>query len=99
MISRCEAVASLVGSLRWAVDVYRASVRIERMPAPGPVPSAEEVINSLAHHRLNQNRIHARSGQLLTIQHPRYRHPGPIARRVPTIARTRRSPRGPPPPP
>ena len=44
------AVASLdVGPLRWAVGVYRgASVRIERRPAPGPVPSAEEVAAAVA---------------------------------------------------
>eukprot|EP01046_Picozoa_sp_COSAG06_P049500 COSAG06_NODE_7634_length_2429_cov_10.121732_2_plen_329_part_00 len=55
-----EAVAPLVGPLRWAVEVgqgasvpgYRkysgASVRIERRPAPGPVPSAEEVAAAVA---------------------------------------------------
>jgi hypothetical protein len=39
-----EAVVSLAGPLRWAVDVFDgASVHIQRRPAPGPVPSAEEV--------------------------------------------------------
>ena len=42
-------VASLAGPLRWAVDVYGgASVRIARRPAPGPVPSAEEVAAAVA---------------------------------------------------
>eukprot|EP01046_Picozoa_sp_COSAG06_P095850 COSAG06_NODE_41957_length_386_cov_0.707317_1_plen_128_part_11 len=40
---------TLAGPLRWAVDVgYGASVRIERRPAPGPVPSAEEVAAAVA---------------------------------------------------
>eukprot|EP01046_Picozoa_sp_COSAG06_P034225 COSAG06_NODE_3568_length_5176_cov_22.718732_4_plen_186_part_00 len=44
-----EAVAPLAGPLRWAVDVdLFASVRIERRPAPGPVPSAEEVAAAVA---------------------------------------------------
>ena len=44
-----EAVASLAGPLRWAVDVRGGdSVRIERRPAPGPVPSAEEVAAAVA---------------------------------------------------
>jgi hypothetical protein len=41
-----EVAAALAGPLRWAVEVDAyggASVRIERKPAPGPVPSAEEV--------------------------------------------------------
>ena len=43
------AVASLAGPLRWAVDVFgRASVRIERRPAPGPLPSAGEVAAAIA---------------------------------------------------
>eukprot|EP01046_Picozoa_sp_COSAG06_P037369 COSAG06_NODE_4211_length_4471_cov_176.286368_5_plen_111_part_00 len=43
------AVAPLAGPLRWAVDVgMGALVRIERRPAPGPVPSAEEVIVAAA---------------------------------------------------
>jgi hypothetical protein len=46
---RGEAVASLAGPLRWAVDVRGgASARIERRPAPGPVPSAEEVAAAVA---------------------------------------------------
>eukprot|EP01046_Picozoa_sp_COSAG06_P063579 COSAG06_NODE_14827_length_1122_cov_19.174976_1_plen_198_part_00 len=44
-----EAVAPLAGPLRWAVDVGGgASERIERRPAPGPVPSAEEVAAAVA---------------------------------------------------
>jgi hypothetical protein len=44
-----EAVAPLAGPLRWAVDVgYGASVRIEHRPAPGPLPSAEEVAAAVA---------------------------------------------------
>eukprot|EP01046_Picozoa_sp_COSAG06_P057284 COSAG06_NODE_11117_length_1564_cov_5.673038_1_plen_182_part_00 len=43
------AVAPLAGPLWWAVDVANdASVRIERRPAPGPVPSAEEVAAAVA---------------------------------------------------
>jgi hypothetical protein len=43
------AVAPLAGPLRWAVDVGGgALVRIERRPAPGPVPSAEEVAAAVA---------------------------------------------------
>ena len=46
---RGEAVAPLAGPLRWAgVVSYGASVRIERRPAPGPVPSAEEVAAAVA---------------------------------------------------
>eukprot|EP01046_Picozoa_sp_COSAG06_P029897 COSAG06_NODE_2808_length_6249_cov_12.456585_1_plen_192_part_00 len=46
---RGEAVASLAGPLRWAVDVGGgASARIARRPAPGPVPSAEEVAAAVA---------------------------------------------------
>eukprot|EP01046_Picozoa_sp_COSAG06_P011132 COSAG06_NODE_627_length_13661_cov_92.900162_7_plen_201_part_00 len=46
---RGEAVAPLAGPLRWAVVVsYGTSVRIERRPAPGPVPSAEEVAAAVA---------------------------------------------------
>ena len=49
-----RAVASLAGPLRWAVDVFgRASVRIERRPAPGPVPSAEEVAAAVAWNEAN----------------------------------------------
>ena len=48
------AVAPLAGPLRWAVDVYGgASVRIERRPAPGPVPSAEEVAAAVAWNEAN----------------------------------------------
>ena len=48
------AVASLAGPLRWAVDVwYDASVRIERRPVPGPVPSAEEVAAAVAWNEAN----------------------------------------------
>jgi hypothetical protein len=44
-----EAVVSLAGPLRWAVDVFDgASVHIQRRPAPGPVPSAEEVAAAVA---------------------------------------------------
>ena len=44
---RGDVVAPLAGPLRWAVEVGEldgdgASVRIERRPVPGPVPSAEE---------------------------------------------------------
>jgi hypothetical protein len=47
-------VASLAGPLRWAVDVwYDASVRIERRPVPGPVPSAEEVAAAVAWNEAN----------------------------------------------
>ena len=49
-----EAVASLAGPLRWAVEVsFGASVRIERRPAPGPVPSAEEVAAAFAWNEAN----------------------------------------------
>eukprot|EP01046_Picozoa_sp_COSAG06_P022280 COSAG06_NODE_1719_length_8590_cov_18.960311_8_plen_205_part_00 len=49
-----EAVASLAGPLRWAVDVgFGASVRIERRPAPGPAPSAEEVAAAVAWNNAN----------------------------------------------
>ena len=49
-----EAVAPLAGPLRWAVDVAGgASVRIERRPAPGPVPSAEEVAAAIAWNEAN----------------------------------------------
>jgi hypothetical protein len=49
-----RAVASLAGPLRWAVDVGGgASVRIERRPAPGPVPSAEEVAAAVAWNEAN----------------------------------------------
>ena len=49
-----RAVALLAGPLRWAVDVrYGASVRIERRPAPGPVPSAEEVAAAVAWNEAN----------------------------------------------
>ena len=52
------AVASLAGPLRWAVDVrYGASVRIVRRPAPGPVPSAEEVAAAVAWNEANHDRI------------------------------------------
>eukprot|EP01046_Picozoa_sp_COSAG06_P053026 COSAG06_NODE_9066_length_1999_cov_7.391878_2_plen_216_part_00 len=52
---RGEAVASLAGPLRWAVDVVQGvSVRIERRPAPGPVPSAEEVAAAVAWNEANQ---------------------------------------------
>jgi hypothetical protein len=55
--TRGEAVASLAGPLRWAVDVgYGASVRIERRPAPGPVPSAEEVAAAVAWNEANWRR-------------------------------------------
>jgi hypothetical protein len=48
------AVASLAGPLRWAVDVSRgASVRIARRPAPGPVPSGEEVAAAVAWNEAN----------------------------------------------
>jgi len=51
---RDKAVASLAGPLRWAVDVgYGTSVRIERRPAPGPVPSAEEVVAAVAWNEAN----------------------------------------------
>eukprot|EP01046_Picozoa_sp_COSAG06_P098498 COSAG06_NODE_44603_length_362_cov_0.593156_1_plen_114_part_10 len=43
------AVASLAGTLRWAVDVGCSNlVRIERKPPPGPAPSAEEVAAAVA---------------------------------------------------
>eukprot|EP01046_Picozoa_sp_COSAG06_P041698 COSAG06_NODE_5207_length_3639_cov_20.382486_1_plen_174_part_00 len=49
-----EAVASLADPLRWAVDVEGgSSVRIERRPAPGPVPSAEEVAAAVAWNEAN----------------------------------------------
>ena len=52
-----EAVASLAGPLRWAVDVgCGASVRIERRLAPGPVPSAEEVAAAVAWNEANHDR-------------------------------------------
>eukprot|EP01046_Picozoa_sp_COSAG06_P043867 COSAG06_NODE_5816_length_3259_cov_22.352532_2_plen_220_part_00 len=39
---------------RWAVDVgYGGSVRIERRPPPGPVPSAEEVAAAVAWNEAN----------------------------------------------
>jgi hypothetical protein len=48
------AVASLAGPLRWAVDMRDgASVRIERRPAPGPVPSAEEVAAAVVWNQAN----------------------------------------------
>jgi len=48
------AVASLAGPLRWAVEVCEgASVRIERRPAPGPLPSAEEVAAAVAWNEAN----------------------------------------------
>jgi hypothetical protein len=51
---RGEAVASLAGPLRWAVDVGQgASVRIARRTAPGPVPSAEEVAAAVAWNEAN----------------------------------------------
>eukprot|EP01046_Picozoa_sp_COSAG06_P017298 COSAG06_NODE_1170_length_10435_cov_88.692337_5_plen_222_part_00 len=52
---RGGAVASLADPLRWAVDVAdgSASVRIERRPAPGPVPSAEEVAAAVAWNEAN----------------------------------------------
>eukprot|EP01046_Picozoa_sp_COSAG06_P041638 COSAG06_NODE_5193_length_3646_cov_8.121229_2_plen_189_part_00 len=53
-----RAVGSLVGPLRWVVDVgYGASVRIARRPAPGPVPSAEEVAAAVAWNEANHDRI------------------------------------------
>ena len=49
-----EALATLAGPLRWAVDVgYGASVRIARRAAPGPVPSAEEVAAAVAWNEAN----------------------------------------------
>ena len=52
-----RAVASLAGPLRWAVDVGAgASVRIERRPAPGPVPSAEEVAAAVAWNEANYHK-------------------------------------------
>ena len=49
-----KAVAPLAGPLRWAVNVgYGASVRIARRPAPGPVPSAEEVAAAVAWNEAN----------------------------------------------
>ena len=49
-----SAVALLAGPLRWAVDFGRGdSVRIERRPAPGPVPSAEEVAAAVAWNEAN----------------------------------------------
>eukprot|EP01046_Picozoa_sp_COSAG06_P041153 COSAG06_NODE_5075_length_3743_cov_574.014544_1_plen_223_part_00 len=54
---RGEAVAALAGPLRWAVDVGGgASVRIARRPAPGPVPSAEEVASAVAWSDANYKR-------------------------------------------
>jgi hypothetical protein len=51
-----KAVASLAGPLRWAVDVSRGgSVRIERRPSPGLVPSAEEVAAAVAWNKANYN--------------------------------------------
>jgi hypothetical protein len=44
-----DVVSSLVGPLRWAVDLQSGdSVRIERRPAPGPVPSTEGVAAAVA---------------------------------------------------
>eukprot|EP01046_Picozoa_sp_COSAG06_P020768 COSAG06_NODE_1535_length_9155_cov_68.266343_2_plen_207_part_00 len=49
-----EALATLAGPLRWAVDLDDGtSVRIERRPAPGPVPSAEEVAAAVAWNEAN----------------------------------------------
>jgi len=57
MKDRGGAVAPLAGPLRWAVDVGAgASVRIERRPAPGPVPSAEEVAAAVAWNEANYKR-------------------------------------------
>ena len=51
---RGEAMASLAGPLRWAVDVgVGASVRIERRPAPGPASNAEEVAAAVAWNEAN----------------------------------------------
>jgi hypothetical protein len=48
------AVAPLAVPLRWAVDVCGGgSVRIERKPLPGPVPSAEEVAAAVAWNEAN----------------------------------------------
>ena len=52
-----EAVASLAGPLRWAVVSYGTSVRIERRPAPGPVPSAEEVAAAVAWNEANYQNL------------------------------------------
>eukprot|EP01046_Picozoa_sp_COSAG06_P020019 COSAG06_NODE_1449_length_9437_cov_292.962305_2_plen_183_part_00 len=53
-----DAVASLAGPLRWAVNVGGgASVRIERRPSPGPVPRAEEVAAAVAWNEANHDRI------------------------------------------
>ena len=43
-----EVVAPLADPLRWAVIHGGRSVRIERRPAPGPVPSADEVAAAVA---------------------------------------------------
>jgi hypothetical protein len=49
-----DVVATLVGPLRWVVDVHEgSSVRIERRPAPRPVPSAEEVVAAVAWNEAN----------------------------------------------
>ena len=57
---RGEAVAPLAGPLRWAVDVADgASVRIERRPAPGPVPSAEEVAAAVAWNEANHYDVYS----------------------------------------
>eukprot|EP01046_Picozoa_sp_COSAG06_P057876 COSAG06_NODE_11431_length_1511_cov_5.956799_1_plen_168_part_00 len=51
-----DVVGSLAGPLRWAVDVgCGASVGIERRPAPGPVPSAEEVAAAVAWNEANHD--------------------------------------------
>ena len=51
---RGEAVAPLAGPLRWAVDVGGGSwVRIEHKPAPGPVPTEEEVAAAVAWNEAN----------------------------------------------
>jgi hypothetical protein len=53
-----DATAALAGQLRWGVDMYAgASVRIERRPAPGPVPSAEEVAAAVAWNEANYNKL------------------------------------------
>jgi hypothetical protein len=52
-----EAVAPLVGPLRWAVTVgIGGSARIQRRPAPGPAPAAEEVAAAVAWNRADENR-------------------------------------------